>query len=87
MVTLLPNPIKIRNIPQQRHNEQRQTNREVLNEIRRWVLHPLPFEQNPCDESGYYKVLCADGDFRFCKPVFAAWLADCPEYSDLHDLE
>jgi hypothetical protein len=32
-------------------------------------------------------VLFADGNFRHCKPVLAAWFADCPEYSDLHHRE
>jgi len=59
----------------------------VLNEVLRRVLQPLTFQQNPNAESGYDKVLCADGNFRRCKPVLAAWLADCPEYRDLHHLE
>jgi len=87
MVALLPIPIKNRNIPQKRLDEQPQTNREVLNEVLRRVLQRLTFIQNPNAESGYYNVLCADGNFRRCKPVLAAWLADCPEYSDLHHLE
>jgi len=65
----------------------KQTNRDVLNEVLRWVLHPLKFKQNLSAESGYYNVLHADGNFRRCKPDLAAWLADCPEYSDLHHLE
>jgi len=81
MVALLPIPIKNRNIPRNRLDEQWQTNREVLNEVLRRVLHPLTFKQNPSAESGYYNVLCADCNFRRCKPVLAAWLADCPEYS------
>jgi hypothetical protein len=87
MVALLPIPIKNRNIPQKRMDEQWQTNREVLNEVLRRLLQPLTFKHNPGAESGYYNVLCADGKFRCCKPVLAAWLADCPEYSDLHHLE
>ena len=87
MVTLLPIPIKNCNILQKRLDEQRQTNREVLNEVLQWVLQPLTFKHNPGAESGYYNVLCPDVNFRRCKPVLAAWLADFPEYSDLHDLE
>jgi len=87
MVALLPIPIKNRNSSQKRLDLQRQTNREVLNEVLRRLLQPLTFKQNPSAGSGYYNVLCADSNFRRCKPVLAAWLADCPEYSDLHHLE
>jgi len=87
MVALLPIPIQNRNIPQKRLDEQRQTYREVLNEVLRRVLQPLTFKLNPSAESGYYNILCADGNFRRCKPVSAGWLADCPEYSDLHHPE
>jgi len=86
MVALLPIPINNHNIPQQQLDEQRQTKREVLNKVLRRVLQPVIFKQNPNAESGYYNVLCADGNFRRCKPVLAAWLAECPEYSDLHHL-
>jgi len=87
MVALLPIAIKNRNNPQMQLHEQRQTNREVLNYILRWVLQPLTFQQHLSVESGYYNVLCADGNFSHYKPVLAAWLADCEEYSDLHHLE
>jgi hypothetical protein len=87
MVALLPIPIKNRNIDQMRLDENRQTNQEVLNEVLRWVLQPLTYKQHRSADSGYYKVLCADGNFRCYKPVLSAWLADCPEYSDVHYLE
>jgi hypothetical protein len=47
MVALLPILIKNRNIPQKRLDEQRQTPREVLNEVVRWVLHPVTFKKIP----------------------------------------
>jgi hypothetical protein len=64
IVALLPIPIKNRNIPQNWMAEQRQTNREVLNEVLRRLLDPLTFKHNPSAESGYYNMLCADGNFR-----------------------
>ena len=87
MVALLPIPIRNRNIPQKCLDEQWHINREVLNKVLRRVLQPLTFKHNPSAEAGYYNVLGADGNFRHCKPVLAAWLADCLEYSDLHLLE
>jgi len=87
MVALLAIPINNRNIPQKRLDEQQRTNREVLNDVLRRLLQPLTYKDNPSTESRYYNVLCADGDFRCCKPVLAAWLADCPEYNNLHHLE
>jgi len=87
IVALLPIQIKNRNIPQKRLDEQRQTKREVLNKVLWRILQPLTFKQNPSAESTYYNVPCADGNFRHCKPVFAALLADCREYSNLHHLE
>jgi len=87
MVALLPIPIQNRNIPQKWLDEQRQTIREVLNEVLRQVLQPLTCKQHPSAESGYYNVLCADGNVRCCKLLLSPWLADCPEYSDLHHLE
>ena len=59
----------------------------MLNEVLRRVLQPLTLKQNPNAKSGYYNFLYADGNSRHCKPIIAAWLADCPEYSYLHHLE
>jgi prepilin-type processing-associated H-X9-DG protein len=87
IVALLPIPIKDPNIPQKRLDEQRHTNREVLNDVPRQLLRALTFKQHPSAGSGYSNVLFADGNFRRCKPVLAAWLADCPEYCELHHLE
>ena len=87
MVTLLLIPIKNCNITQKRLDEQRQTNRVVLNVVLLLLLQPRTFKQNPNAESGYYNVLFVDGNFRRCKPVLAVWLVDCPEYSNLHHLE
>ena len=87
MVALLPIPIKNRNIPQKGLDEQWQTKQEVLNEVLRRLLQPLTFKHNPSAASRYYNLLSADRNFRRCKPVLAAWLAECPEYSDLHHLE
>jgi hypothetical protein len=83
MVTLLLIPIKNNNISQKRLDEQQQTNLEVRNEILRRVLQPHTFTQNTSANSGYYNVLCIDGNFRYWKPVAAACLADCPKDSDL----
>jgi hypothetical protein len=87
MVALLPIPIKNRNISQKRLDKQGQTKREVLNKVLRRLIQPPTFKHNPSAKSGYYNVLSADGNFRRCKPVLAASLADCPEYSDLHHLK
>jgi len=59
----------------------------VLNKVLRWLLQPLTCEQNPSTKSGYYNVLCAEGNVRRWKSVLSAWLADCPEYSDQHQFE
>ena len=79
IVALLPVPTKNRNINQKQLDEQGQTHQEVLNAVLRRVLWPLNFRQNPRPKSGYYNVLCADGNFRCCNAVLAAWLADRPE--------
>jgi len=87
MVALLPIPIKIRNIPQTRLDDQWQTTPVVLKEVFWRVLQPLTFKQHPSAGSGYYNFLCADGNFSHCKLVVAATLAECPEYRQRHHLE
>jgi len=79
MIVLMLIPLNIHNIPQKWLDEQLQADREVLNEVLQQVLQPLTFKHNPNAESGYYNVLCADGNFRCCKPVLAALLADSSE--------
>jgi len=74
-------------MPEKRLDEERQPNREVLNEVLWWVLKTLTLKHNPSTESRYYHILCGDGNLRHCKPVLAAWLADCPECSGRHHLE
>ena len=83
-VALLPTPIKSRNIPQDKLDEQWQTNREVPKDVLQRVHQPHSSEDDPSAESWYYNVLRADGKIRRCKQVLAAWLADCPQYCDLH---
>jgi hypothetical protein len=87
MVALLPIQIKSLNIHLEWLNVQWQTNREVLNEVLRRILQPLNLNQHPTAKSRYYNVLCAKSNFRCCKPDLAAWIVDCPEYSDLNHLE
>ena len=87
MVAQLLMPISNRNIAHEQLDEQRQSNWEVLNWVLQLQIQPVTIKQYPRAESGYYNVLCADGNFRHCKPVIAGWLADCPEYSNLHHLE
>jgi hypothetical protein len=87
LVALLLIPITNRNIPPKRVDEQRRTNREVLNEVLPQGFQLLTFKQHPSSESGYYNVLYADGNFRHWKPALSAWLADGPDYSDLHHLD
>jgi len=84
IVTLLVIVIKIQNIPQERLAAQWQPIREVLNEVFWRVLQALTIKQNPDTKSGYYNVLSPDGILWRCKPVLVAWLANCPEYCDLH---
>jgi hypothetical protein len=42
---------------------------------------------NPSAGRGYYNILCADDNIMHCKLVLVAWVADYPEYRDLHHLE
>ena len=64
MVTFQRIPIKNCPIRQKRLDEQRHTEREVLNEVLHRVLQPLTCKQNPSANGGYYNVLCADAEFR-----------------------
>jgi hypothetical protein len=87
MIAHWPILITNRNISHMQLDAPLHTKREVLNEVLYQVLQPLVFNQNPSTEGRYYNVLCAYGKFTHCKPVSAAWLADCQKYRDLHHLE
>jgi hypothetical protein len=87
MVALLPIPIMDHNIRQLWLAEQWQTNRGVLNTILHQILQPLTCYQMLCADTGCSNVLYADGNFSCCKLVLTGWLAEYPEYSNLHDLE
>jgi hypothetical protein len=87
MVSLVPITIKNRNILPKWLDEQRHTIQVVVNKVLWRILQPHTFKPNPSAESGHYNILSADGNFRCCKPVIAAWLTDCPEYSNLNHLE
>jgi hypothetical protein len=68
LFALLLIPIKNRTIHQKPLDEQHHSTQEVLNEILRPILQPLSFKHNPSAQSEYYNILCADGNFRHCKP-------------------
>ena len=87
MVVLLLIPIKKGNMSQMRLDWQRQTNRVVLNDVLRRLLHLCIFKHNSGGGSEYHNVLFANGTFRRCKWDVAAWLADCQEYSEHHHPE
>jgi hypothetical protein len=52
IVAVLPIPIKNHHIPQTLLDEERQPNREVLNEALQHSVQPLTFRQYPSAESG-----------------------------------
>jgi hypothetical protein len=61
-----------------RHSSVGETIREVLNNVRWQVIQSLTPIDNASAKSGYYNVLGADGNFRCCKPILAAEVADHP---------
>ena len=87
MVALLPIPIINCNVHKKRLHEHRQTNQEVLNTVPLQGFQHVTFKHNLNPERGYYNVLLADRNFRRCRRVLAAGLAEYPEYRDLHHLE
>ena len=66
MVALLPIPMKNCNIPQKKLDEEGQTNREVLNNVLRWLPQHLTFQNNPSAGSGYYNIRCCLFVFSYC---------------------
>jgi hypothetical protein len=87
LFVLLRIAIKNRNSRHKLLDEPQQTNREVLHKLLRRVLQPLHFKHNARADTGYYTVLCPDGNFQHCKPVLAARLGYCPEHGDLYHHE
>jgi hypothetical protein len=65
IVALLLIPIRNGNIPLKWMDEQLQTQPEMLNETLQRVLQRLTLKQVTSAMSGYYTILCANGNFRF----------------------
>ena len=82
LVALLPIPIKMRDIPLSRYNEQKEHNRMILQHVLRHILGPLM----RADRRVFF-AWCADGHFRRCVASPAAWIADYPEHRDLHNIK
>ena len=72
VAALLPITMKTSNNPQIQLDEQWQTNHEGFDEVLWRVLQSLTLKHNRSPESGYYNLLCADGNIRHCKPGEAA---------------
>jgi hypothetical protein len=85
MVALLAIPIKCYNIPQKQLDWPRPNNLEILTKVLWRGLQPLTFKQNHSGKCGNHSIACADGKFNFWKLLLAAWLVDCPEYSNLYN--
>ena len=77
LVALLPIPIKMRDIPLSWYNEQKEHNRMILQHVLRHILGPFMRA-----DRWVFFTWCADGHFRRCVALPAAWIADYPEYRD-----
>jgi len=82
LVALLPIPIKMRDIPLSRYNEQKEHNRMILQHVLRHILGPFMRA-----DRWVFFTWCADGHFRRCVALPAAWIADYPEHRDLHNIK
>jgi hypothetical protein len=80
LVALLPQPMKLRDIPACQRVEQRTHNRKVMQSVLHFLLHPLT-DQDTWQFIGY----CADGHYRKCHLVLSGWVADYPEHVALQN--
>jgi hypothetical protein len=80
LVALLPQPIKLRDIPAPLRAQQRLHNRFVIQSVLDYVLRPLMD-----DMGGQFIGYCADGHYRNCRLVLSGWVADYPEHVSLQN--
>jgi hypothetical protein len=75
LITLLPRPIKLRDVPMPQRVEQRIHDHKVMQSVLGFLVYPL-INQDTREVIGY----CADRQHRKCHLILSAWVADYPEH-------